>query len=284
MNSEMRRLMTRYLLGELSAAEREDLEKQYFIHQQAWEELEAVENDLIDAYVKDQLSSDEKQLFESYFLRSERRRQRVEFARNLMDSKLRQEIDAPCLTPVSSSTASRTPTRFSWTDARLRWAASAAALVLIAFLMWQNHRLQSQVAQLQSRQSEPSRSIATPPAYHPEIPVISLVLSPGLLRDGSSGNNLVTVHIGPTPSLVLLDLNLENSSKPQFDVILQTPEGRIIQQMNGVRAKSSTDGTQSLAMIVPSSLLTPGDYIIKVMTSNGRHSEIFDSYAFSVVQ
>jgi hypothetical protein len=280
----MRRLMVRYLLGELSDREREDLEKQYFIHQQAWEELEAVENDLIDAYVKEQLSSNERQLFESYFLRSERRRQRVEFARTLMDSKLRQETDAPGSAPVSSSPALRSPSRFWWSNARLPWFASAAALVLIAFLVWQNHRLQSQVGQLQFLQGQASDPATVPPAHNPEIAVISLALSPGLLRGSSPNNDLAKIHIGSAPSIVLLALSLERTSNSQFQLILQTPEGRVIQQMNGVHSKSSPDGTQIVTMIVPSSLLTTGDYIIKVVASNGRRSEILDSYAFSVIQ
>ncbi len=284
MNSEMHRLIVRYLLGELSIPERESLEKQYFIHQQAWDELEAVENDLIDAYVKEQLSSSEKQLFESYFLRSERRRQRVEFARSLMDSEVRQAARAPHSEPLSSSPASRLSISLWRIHARLPWLASAAALVLIAFLLWQNHRLQSQVAQLQSHQTQASHPETVPPAHNQEMPVISLALSPGLLRDDRSGNNLATARMSSTSSLVLLDLNLERTSHSRFDIILQTPEGRTIQQMNGVRGKSSPDGTQSVAMMVPSNLLPTGDYIIKVMPSNGRHSEILDSYTFSVVQ
>ena len=81
LNSE--NLIARYLLGELSEEQRVEIEDRAFADQKYLASITTVENDLIDEYVRNELSPAERQRFEKRFLASAERRKRVEFARAL---------------------------------------------------------------------------------------------------------------------------------------------------------------------------------------------------------
>lgn len=81
LNSE--NLIARYLLGELSEEQQIEIEDRAFADQKYLASITAVENDLIDEYVRNELAGAERQRFEKQFLASAERRKRVEFARAL---------------------------------------------------------------------------------------------------------------------------------------------------------------------------------------------------------
>ena len=76
-------LIARYLLGELSEEQQVEIEDRAFEDKDYLASITAVENDLIDEYVRNELSGAERQRFEKRFLASAERRKRVEFARAL---------------------------------------------------------------------------------------------------------------------------------------------------------------------------------------------------------
>src|ERR1041384_4812501 len=81
LNSES--VIAGYLLGELSEEQQVEIEDRAFTDQKYLASITAVENDLIDEYVRNELSGAERQRFEKQFLASAERRKRVEFARAL---------------------------------------------------------------------------------------------------------------------------------------------------------------------------------------------------------
>jgi len=70
-------LITRYLLGELSEEQQVEIEDRAFEDKNYLASITAVENDLIDEYVRNELSGAERQRFEKRFLASAERRKRV---------------------------------------------------------------------------------------------------------------------------------------------------------------------------------------------------------------
>src|ERR1039457_904643 len=74
-------LLRRYFLGDLPKEERARLEDRYLVDVELFEELLAAENDLIDAYVRGELTEAETQQFEMEYLKSPERRDRLDFAR-----------------------------------------------------------------------------------------------------------------------------------------------------------------------------------------------------------
>src|ERR1041385_4533392 len=69
-----------YLLGRVSGAAREEFEQRLLTADQVLDQLEAAEDDLVDEYVAGDLTADDKNMFEKYFLNSPERRQKQRFA------------------------------------------------------------------------------------------------------------------------------------------------------------------------------------------------------------
>jgi hypothetical protein len=70
-----------YLLGSLSEPERSRLEEEFFTNDARFEEFKIAEDELIDAYVRNELSADERKNFRAKLMTSPRIVERVNFAR-----------------------------------------------------------------------------------------------------------------------------------------------------------------------------------------------------------
>ena len=121
-----------YLLGRLSTEDTERVDELSIADDDVAWRLQAVENDLVDAYVAGQLSGERLERFTSFYLTSPVRRRRVELARALRSQS----------TPRAARPAS------------LRilphWALAAAALIAtlgVAYFAVENRRLRDQVYQ-----------------------------------------------------------------------------------------------------------------------------------------
>lgn len=79
-----------YLLGELTAGERDGIEDRLFIDEALADEIDETENDLIDEYVRGELSPAQVKSFERFFLISERRREKLDVAR-VLNSEIFEE-------------------------------------------------------------------------------------------------------------------------------------------------------------------------------------------------
>jgi anti-sigma factor RsiW len=78
------KLITAYLLGELSEFEQDQLEARYFVDDALFERLLEIEDDLIDRYARGDISDRERLRLERHFLKSPARRTRVRFAEAML--------------------------------------------------------------------------------------------------------------------------------------------------------------------------------------------------------
>jgi hypothetical protein len=83
-------LLIRYHLGELSPDERDAVEARYFADDLFHEQVLAVEEELIDSYLRGELSTGQRTHFEGWFLQIGERREKLEFARALAGYKRAQ--------------------------------------------------------------------------------------------------------------------------------------------------------------------------------------------------
>jgi DNA-directed RNA polymerase specialized sigma24 family protein len=83
--ADHREVLVRYLLGVASVVEREAVEEEYFAGSSGLDVLLAVEDELIDDYVRGALSRADRLLFEENFLCTAGRRQRLEFTQSLVE-------------------------------------------------------------------------------------------------------------------------------------------------------------------------------------------------------
>lgn len=74
--------LVRYLLGELPEEEMLKLEESYFLDEGAFDNLQAAERELIDRYLEGRLSRRERNKFETFFLSSPARKEKLRFAKN----------------------------------------------------------------------------------------------------------------------------------------------------------------------------------------------------------
>lgn len=74
----------RYLLNQLSEEDEARFEEAYLEDGDMFEQVLALEEELIEDYAKGELSDPERQLFEQHYLASEKRRARIEMARQLV--------------------------------------------------------------------------------------------------------------------------------------------------------------------------------------------------------
>jgi hypothetical protein len=124
-----------YLLNELSDDDQARFEEAYFSDGMLFEQVRALEEDLIDDYVKGGLSGDQRRRFESHYLASDQRRARIETARQMVELC---SLNAPAQTAPSK----RVETLFSSLRRRLHflgswqlapvWGAASAVLLLLA--------------------------------------------------------------------------------------------------------------------------------------------------------
>ena len=124
LNSE--NLIARYLLGELSEEQQIEIEDRAFADKQYLASITAVENDLIDEYVRNELSGAERQRFEKKFLASAERRKRVEFARALAGVMEEQAVSKKIVVRKTES--------WTWLDAIYAFINGLAPTARIAFV------------------------------------------------------------------------------------------------------------------------------------------------------
>lgn len=114
-------LEARYLLGELSEEEEKSFEACFFANDQAFEELQIAEGEVIDAYVSDSLPAQARKHLEQQLEKSPRLRQRLAFARTfagaIPDIRLEELPDASARLPspeVNPPSTLSTVTTLPW--------------------------------------------------------------------------------------------------------------------------------------------------------------------------
>jgi hypothetical protein len=212
----------RYLLGDTSDQEASVIEHEYFERDDAIDSIAAVEDDLIEDYLADQLSVDERERFESVYLASVRHRTRVEAIRRLAE--------------LGKQTAAATPSaKGGGVSVRVRrhrvWLALAASLILIAavnvWLLRSGRQSLPQVAI--NNDPQPAAGEQQPAASAPaRTPVVfALTLSPVAVRSSSETESAV-VPQGTDVVAIDLEGDADNRSLIARRASVKTVAGREI--------------------------------------------------------
>jgi len=277
-------LAVRYLLGDLPEAEREALEDRYFLEADAFEELKAVEDDLIDAYCRGTLAAPQRPLFEARYLQSESGRQRVEFARALARASVasrERRRGAPAAAPRRG----------------LAWAAAIAAVALGGAALWQLDRLRADMREVRQEKEALQRSADASAAELGEMRqrlgeltdrltrlrvqagvVATLVLSAGLERGSGDVPRLV---LKPDTEEIGLTLRLPVDGHDRYDASLQTVDGREVWRGNGLAPVTTAHG-RALDIGIPAAALRTQSYVVLVKGRDEPASALGHSYVFEV--
>lgn len=296
---ENRDLLAQYLLGELSGADREQLEHACFTNDEMSDLLDEVETDIIDSYVCNALPSHQRGQFEKYFLNLPGKRQRVELARTLMSEAKAEKF--------MSGSGRKEHESGSFTQRQVLFksilpTAVAATIAIVAILLAiQNHRLrqefqkieaaraisqdrtrdlEQQIAMLKEGNANATRGTLFLPFA--SVPTMYIPLAAHSLRD-VNGKDRQVFSLSRLPASVVLVLGLHHDDFSRYSALFQSVEKNELDRTNGLTSQAARDAGKIIAVPLPSRLLKKGDYIIQLFgqTATGRQ-QLIDSYSFSV--
>jgi hypothetical protein len=311
------RQLERYLLGLLPEGDAERLDELSLTDDDVAGRLRIVEDDLVDAYVSGELAGELLERFESFYLSSERRRQKVEFARSFLATDRgagpagtagREHTKARPAGPHRISSKESSSFRPWIQSSRSTWSlAAAAALLLFAGgpLLYQVVQLRSGLSEAQRASAELSRrandlqqqlddqraagsQAATaavpdnpPPAATRALPTIALVLLPQTRAIGP----IATLAVPQQAERLALELRLEPNDFTRYQVALTDPTANQVIWRSERLTSRLADDVQTVSIAIPAGLLKAQHYTLEIDGLGPADSaEVVGSYAFQVVR
>jgi hypothetical protein len=306
-------LLTRYLLGALPAEETERLDELSIIDEEMAARLSAVEYDLVDTYVRGETRGEDLARFESFYLSSAKRREKVQYARALLERESGTAAAPaiafrPAVSPATEAVRKASPRRrFLFPPPALQWgfAGAAAILILVAgYLVLDNVRLQHQMSESRARQSEFDRRerelrseldqqrLAYARAQQElqrlhdlqgnldQLTAVSLVLLP----PSRSVSRVPTISIRPGTDLVVLLLTLESDDFPVYRVVIRDPATNQVLWRSASISSTSAGEKKAVSVSFRTGLLKQQNYIAELTGIPARGSpEPIGGYAFRAV-
>jgi hypothetical protein len=275
-----------------------------------------LEDDLIDAYARDDMSDAQRERFERVYLSSPELRQRVEFARALKAAAA-QESGAMTMTAPGSHAWSQRLFAFASLPRRdvLAWSPAVATSVMLVASSWlvidaiglrtELERARVASAALQQREQELQRQVATergrsdrlatevqsllaesgPAANATSAPpvarsvIASFTLASGLVR-GSGASR--TVMVPSEAEIVQLWLSLDAPEHGSYRAVITTIAGEDIWSHSRLTAQRTKEGA-GVPVTVPATALTNGDYILMLSgVTPESDREVVEEYSFRV--
>jgi len=286
--SKQKRL-SRYLLGQLANQNQASLEDEYVADDEAFEDLEAAETELVDAYVRGRLCEQDRFRFERLLSHSPRCRERVAFARQFV-----ARCDSVAM-PAHSSLARVRGASLAWRTWRpaLVPALVAAGLILVTAVGWWAVRPVSPPVATKANgapRPAPQTAAAVPPpgaAVVARLPtatgaggIVAVVLVPGLTRGLEQGT---TPTIPESAREIRIRLDHEGETHRAYRVVIRTPEGREIWSRSDL--PPTKPGARSVSIAFPAVTLPAGDFVLTLSARGpgGSMDDVAD-YAFRVVK
>lgn len=305
--------MTRFLLDDVTEAERSTMEEQFLSDGEFFERLVATESALIDEYLLGRLSEDRRARFELLLDNSPSQRRDVEFTRDLIASL--REVRA-----AKRAQSQAQPPPWSMILAGLRSlpraavaAAGAVALLFMAsliLLVFQSYserkRLIAQREALESTARAAQQKLAAELEAAQQLsaqlnlekeareraedslaqlqskalrPFLSVLLEPTNLERGGNGK---TITLKPNSERVQMQLKLpSNDTYEKYRLVISTFEGVQVWSRQAIPASQVKQGR--LSFLLPSSLLKYDDYRIELnaVTEDEKLVHLAD-YTFKV--
>ena len=246
-----------YLLGTLEAEPRAELEERILCDPAAYEEILLIEEELIDQYVAGGLSEAERQQFETHFLITDERQQKLRFGQLLkryLSSQtvpvLYENVAVPHLNHTLPSG------RFF---SQLGFAVVVVALMGIGLICWVAIR----------------KPVEQPVVQQDSSRLVVVQLAPSSVETKG-------VAVPPQGFNVKLELALPNTSFKNY-------KSELFRENKPLQTDALRMETKGEHRIVPLTItgetLSPGDYQVKLSgVSESGHDEFIDNYSFRVTK
>ena len=312
----------RYILNSLSQEELKEIEYRLLTDAEYLEKVSLLEDKLVDDYVCEVLSQEERRQFEGSYLSTPEGQTQVRFAARLRQYAL---IHGPAPITEAATAAGSAPSRETsrlghllstlLTPRYVMVGAAALSLVLAigaAIALWSLKRshvaqpgpspdageLRAQLSEQQRQNEELSARLRTEQekrlAAERELVDIEQVnrvqaasaLSKIVLLPGRERGaaSESKLIIGPGVSRVSLYLLLRDSNHDRFKVSVQNENEQEVWGSDSLAARGS-GRRKGIQLTLPSSVLLDGDYVVKLQgASGGAESAEVDYYYFRVVK
>jgi len=296
-------LVRRFLLGQVSAQEEDEIAALMFEDPEKFSQLESVEDDLIDEFLEDELSPADKEGFETHFLSQPGRRHNLKLSRALHQHFEQEDVPAvvPVVPVVPPDNRISVFGLFKISRPALQFSLAAAILILVVVAVWlyvrnrqsqqpqpfEAHKEQGATPAPTSVPSiEPSPSLAQgenknsvpSPQKHEPAPVQAAVLMPlTVTRSEAQSLELPARSTNVFVELPLIDQTRYNS----YDATLKSDDGTVLKSWPRLTAKRLKTG-RGLLINIPLALLKPQElYHITVSgkSADGTSHEVH-SYDF----
>ncbi len=267
-NDTQQQTIRDYLLGDLVGEQQTQFEERLLTSDAVYEELVIIEDELIDEYLREGLSASERESFESHFLAAPEHQEKLRFARTFTKYVAAEgpkyQVATDERVAEEPPLQSRPPWRwFGFLPIRspiYGYALTAALILVVVGVTWLGWRT------LNPGPRDPGR-------------VLFVALTPGLSRDAGDGVSPLTVTSDTdTLRLRLLIAELRHNS---YEATLDA-EGRTLFSKSNL-PKEVVNGQAAIVLDVPASLVSTGDYRVKLSGVNPNgNSESIASYSLRI--
>lgn len=259
-----------YLLGLMPGDDQSEVEVRLLTDRDFYEELSIVEDELIDQYLGGTLSVSDRQSFESHFVSSSERQQKIRFAKALRkyvsvtadESQPDRAEDEILLEPAETATPLPLPRPFVVPSSRswMSYAVAAAILVAVAG---------GALLLLRYRQG---------PVSNGRVLAIELTPAPAT-RDGSEVKQF---SLAPDVGSVRLQLDLPKNEFQSYEAALRDSSSRTVLTAKNLKPQT-INSFAAVMWDVNAELLSPGDYRIQLSgtTPDGRPESVA-TFSFTI--
>lgn len=285
------RLIRRFLLGELKAEEYEHVEERFIVDGEYQERVLMAEDDLIEDYLDDALSEEERQRFGVHFLSTTRQRRKLRIAestKKYVAAEMAARSATPVALPVQLDSSRRSYKRLSLRNPLISVPLAAALLLVIGLSVMkliEFRRASDLLAQEKNRISAIERELAqlnqqsVEPPPSQGVRAFSVILSPVFVRDVDAA-----ARFSPPPDAASVELRLllARGEYQNYRAVLQKVGTANRFAISNLRAVD-TGGDKAVLVKLPTHLLTRGDYHLTLSGDNadGKAEEVGE-YNFQI--
>jgi len=285
-------VLVRYLLGELPPVETDTLDERSVVDPDFFERLEAVENDLVDGYVRQELPPDLRDRFARGYLATGDHADKVRFASALRLAALaqgkplakRQKRPATVL-PMKPRAANAVP-----------WLLPLAATITVVGLgLWflpQNQELPHRTPATEQATGDPQpapgpapQEPAAPPVDAPPPTRQEALFAFTLAAPRRGADELTTIRIPSTATSVTVRTELEIDDFPRYRAILKSSAADTVLWRSGTLTAEGRDASRVVPITIPARHFGTQRYFLELegISAAGK-AEPITTYAFRVVR
>lgn len=267
-------VLREFLLGKLDDAERERIEGLYLTDSEAREKVLVLEQELIEDYLEDSLSAEDREKFVLRYGQTSAQLQQLRITRAIKDWAVRKNAEGPKV-PVQSSVWNRLRARLPVKPAFVIPIAATAMVAIVVSGVWLNSRMK------RAALDEELAGLNTPASLR-EVPerMFGLNLSPGTVR--STDPQLVIKR--PAAETAIVELHLlwiQRERYATYHAEVRRVGGDELFAISNLQAENN--GRYEIRLRFRARIISPGQYQVKLSgIDSAGAAGITEEYLFIV--